>query len=74
MRDRPFISANEPPRPYGDVLAERRQMDPAYQRKKATLAEIGRLEAEAADQQDPAERKRIQCEAEGLRCLLADNS
>jgi hypothetical protein len=70
MRDRPFISAGESPRLYSDVLAER---EPDYARKR-TLDRIVELEAEASEQTDPDERKRLLCEAEALRCSLSEHS
>lgn len=68
MRDRPFITAGEAPRPFGDVLAERGGFDAT----ERVLADIKQLEGAAAEASDPAERKRLQCEAEALRCALAE--
>lgn len=67
MRVRPYPSGGEPPRLYSEVLAERRGTDPTPR----ILEEIEALEAEAAAVADPAERKRLQCEAEEMRCQLA---
>jgi hypothetical protein len=66
MRTRPFLNASEPARPYSELLAERMHDDP----KRNALAQIDDLEAEASEATDPAERKRLQCEAEALRCAL----
>ena len=66
MRTRPFISANESPRPYSETVAERRITDP----REVVLGQIRLLESEAQAADDPAERDRLQCEAEGLRCAL----
>lgn len=66
MRDRPFINAAEPPRPFSDVAAERRLGD----RRELVVTEIQRLEGEAAEATDPADAKRLQCAAEDLRCQL----
>lgn len=68
MRDRPFIMANEAPRSYGDVIAERMMDDP----RRRVFREIDELEGRAAAAADPIERKRLQCEAEALRCALAE--
>jgi hypothetical protein len=65
-RDRPFIQAGDPHRPYSEILAERRITDPAA----VVRGQIALLEAEATAHADPAERKRLQCEAEELRCQL----
>ena len=67
MRDRPYIQAGDPPRPYSDIRAERRITDPAA----VVRGQIALLEAEAAACTDsPTERTRLQCEAEELRCRL----
>jgi hypothetical protein len=71
-RARPFISANETPRPYRDVVAERNREDPHFRARERVLADVARLEGEAADARDPGEAKRLQCEAEALRCALAE--
>lgn len=70
MRDRPFITAAESPRKFSEVRAERAQLDPLEQRRDRTLDEIARLEGEAKENPDPAESRRLQCEAEALRCAL----
>jgi len=67
MRSRPYLSASEPPRPYSEIVAERRRADPTHR----ILDDIAEMEAEAAAMTDPVERKRRQCEAEELRCQLA---
>lgn len=69
MRDRPFLSAGESPRPFSEVRAERGNVDP----REAVLRTIGELEHDARDADDPAEARRLQCEAEGLRCALDEN-
>lgn len=66
MRDRPFVAANEPPRPFSEVLAERALGDP----RRHALDEIARIEGLALEASDPAERKRLQCDAEDLRAAL----
>lgn len=63
MRMRPFISAGESPRPYSDIRAERGDVDP----RERALREIGEAEILAIAADDPAERKRLQCDAEALR-------
>jgi len=70
VRTRPFIQANEPPRPYSDILSERRITDP----REVVLGQIRLLEAEAQAVDDAKERARLQCEAEALRCALHDAS
>lgn len=70
MRERPFIAAGEQPRPFSEVLAERSHSDPGLRRREAVLEQIADLEASALDAADSAERKRLQCEAEALRCAL----
>lgn len=70
MRLRPFIPANEPPRPFSEVLAERRAMDPAARVADAAMDQVLELESQAADASDPATRKRLLCEAEDLRCAM----
>ena len=66
MRDRPYIQAGDPPRPYSDIRAEHRVTDPAA----IVRGQIALLEAEAAAASTNAERVRLQCEAEALRCAL----
>ena len=66
MRDRPYIQSGDPPRPYSDIRAERRITDPAA----VVMGQIALLEAEAAAAPTNAERARLQCEAEALRCAL----
>jgi len=66
VRDRPYIQAGDPPRPYSDIRAERRVTDPAA----VVRGQIALLEAEAAAAPTNAERVRLQCEAEALRCAL----
>jgi len=66
MRDRPFLTAGESPRPYSEVRAEQRGDDPA----RRLLEEIAELEAEAAAADVAADRKALQLEAEELRCAL----
>jgi len=66
VRDRPYIQAGDPPRPYSDIRAERRVTDPAA----VVRGQIALLEAEAAAASTDAERTRLQCEAEALRCAL----
>lgn len=70
MRDRPFISAAESPRPFSEIRAEQAGLDPLERRREVVLGEIARLEGEAKVAIDPAEGKRLQCEAEGLRAAL----
>lgn len=70
MRDRPFIPASEQPRPFSEVLAERRAMDPAVRFADAAMDQVLELESQAAEAADPATRKRLQCEAEDLRCAM----
>jgi hypothetical protein len=74
LRDRPYVCANEPARPYSDVIAERRATDPAAQRRELVLMRIAELEGEAAEAADPAVRKNLQCEAEGLRAALDESA
>jgi hypothetical protein len=69
-RTRPFLQANEPPRPFGEVLGERRRMDPEARERDRVMAKIAELEGCAADAVDAAERKRLFCEAEGWRSAL----
>lgn len=71
MRDRPFITAAETPRKFSEVRAERTGLDPLERGHDRVLDEIFRLEGEAKACADPAESKRLQCEAEALRCALA---
>lgn len=66
MRDRPFIPASEPSRPYSEIRAERAQFDP----REAALRMIADIEAEAAELTDPAARILKQCEAEDIRRAL----
>ena len=68
-RDRPFIRANEQPRPYSELQSERSAFDPA----EAVLRQVADLEADAAEAADPALAKRLQCEAEDLRCSLHES-
>lgn len=70
MRDRPFISAAESPRKFSEVRAERGGLDPLERRRSQVLDEVDRLEGEAKACSDPAEAKRLQCEAEDLRAAL----
>ena len=70
MRDRPFIQANEPPRPFSDVVAERRISDPAFRQREQVVARIQEIEGEAAGADHAGERKSLQCEAEALRLEL----
>lgn len=60
--DRPYITANDSPRRFSDVKGESAEHD----LRARQLAEMARLEAEAVVA-DPAERQRLQCEAEALR-------
>lgn len=66
MRDRPFIQANESPRPYSEIRAERSDIGLEH----AVLQRIAGLEVDAAAAEDPAEARRLQCEAEDFRCAL----
>jgi hypothetical protein len=68
-RGRPFISGNEHPRAFGDVLAER---EPG--RRDAAIRQIAELEAKAAGAEDPAVRQEIQCQAEAIRCALHEGT
>jgi hypothetical protein len=68
MRDRPFIQANESPRPYSELRGERQAFDPT----EAVMRQIVELEAGAREADDPGQAKRLQCEAEDLRCSLHD--
>jgi hypothetical protein len=70
MRDRPFIAANEQPRPYSDVRAERDALSADSRRVETMREDIARLEGAAAEAVDPATRKRLQCEAEAVRITL----
>lgn len=70
MRDRPFLSAADSPRKFSEVRAERARLDPLERGRERVLDEIARLEGEAKAAIDPAEGKRLQCEAEGLRAAL----
>lgn len=70
MRARPFIPAGEAPRPFSEIRAERDNLDADRRRIDNTRDEIARLEGEALDAASPAERKRLQCEAEALRAWL----
>jgi hypothetical protein len=65
-RSRPFISGNEPPRPFSEAVLERSGPDPL----ERVLGDIARLEGEAAAAECGSERARLQCEAEALRCAL----
>jgi hypothetical protein len=69
MRDRPFIAANEPPRPYSEIRRERSGFDLV----ERVLAAVDGLEADAFEAENPAEAKRLQCEAEDLRCALEEH-
>jgi hypothetical protein len=66
MRDRPFISAGESPRPFSEIRAERGDDD----ERARTWREVASIEAEATGADDEAERKRLQCQAEALRAGL----
>lgn len=66
MRMRPFIPAGEQPRPFSEIRAERDPFDPTSR----ILDDIAALEGEASEASDPIERKRLQCEAEALRCVI----
>lgn len=68
MRDRPFVSAGESPRPYSAIREERGALDP----RRPVLARIAELEGESRAAEDADERKRLQCEAEALRCWLEE--
>jgi hypothetical protein len=70
MRDRPFLSASESPRAFSEIKAERAAGDPEHRRRNLVLDEITLLEAEARVTADPAERNRLQLQAEELRCLV----
>ena len=50
-------------------MAERRGYDP----RDRVLSDIAALEVQAAEAADPAERKRLQCEAEAVRSALEEN-
>jgi hypothetical protein len=73
MRDRPFLSASESPRPYSEILAERNAGDVAHLAQQRTLREIAAIEAEAAELTDPTARKLRQLDAEELRSAFEDN-
>lgn len=70
MRDRAFIAANEPPRPFSEIRAERNAGDLDRIAADRALKQIAALEGEAFDAADPATRKRLLCEAEALRCAI----
>lgn len=70
MRDRPFLPANEFPRPYSDLQAERLASDLTHRMRESLKANIRMLEAEAQCASTEAERQVRQCEAEALRCRL----
>jgi hypothetical protein len=73
MRDRPFISAREASRPYSEVVADRRALDPAARHRDHIMDKIAELEADAADARadgNVRRARRAQCAAEGLRCGL----
>jgi hypothetical protein len=73
MRDRPYLSASEPPRPYSDIVAERNAGDVEHLARQRTLREIAAIEAEAAGLTDPTARRLRQLDAEELRGALEDN-
>lgn len=69
MRVRPFLQAGESPRPFSEVLRDRRGDD----ERERWRREIERLEAAAAAAQaegNDTERQALQCQAEDLRCAL----
>ncbi len=77
MRDRPFISAGDPPRPFSEIRTERDGSDLHKLTVHRTLTQIALLEGQAfaVDQNNelivsPEERKRLLCEAEALRCCI----
>lgn len=70
MRSRPFIAAGESPRPFSEIRAERDNTDAELRRIDQAREQIARLEGEALDATDAAERKRLQCEAEAVRAWL----
>jgi hypothetical protein len=66
MRLRAYLTASESPRPFSEIVAERGEQDP----RQRLMRDIAALELEAAAAEDLKERKRLQCEAEALRCAL----
>jgi hypothetical protein len=66
LRDRPFLTASESPRAFSEIRAERGDTD----LRERTLRDVAGLEAEAQACDDDAERRRLQGEAEALRCAL----
>ena len=73
MRDRPFLSGGDSPRPFSDIRAERDAMDMDKLARDRTLREIEALEAEAAGLTDPSARILRQLDAEALRASLEEN-
>lgn len=71
MRNRPFLQANESPRPYSEIRAEREANDPDARQRASVMAHIAMLEAEAKGCSIEVERRLLQCEAEALRCALS---
>jgi hypothetical protein len=69
-RERPYLSGNEAPRRYSDIKAECAEIDPDQRRRAHIMTEIDRLETEARAAGHPADRERIQLEAEELRTGL----
>lgn len=70
MRDRPFIAAGEPPRPYSEIRTERELQDARAMQRRALIDRVARLEDEARHAGDPAQRKTLQLQAEEIRCRL----
>jgi hypothetical protein len=73
MRDRPFLTASESPRPYSELRAERDSGDLNELARRRTLDLIATIEAEAEGLTDPSARILKQLEAEELRAALDAN-
>jgi hypothetical protein len=71
MRARPFIAAGESPRPYSEIRAERGDSG-VMESTLRSIDELERLALDARDGGRTAEAERLQCEAEDLRCALAE--
>jgi hypothetical protein len=73
LRARPFIRADEPPRPFSEVLAERREQDPVARAIRAAMDKIAELEGAAAEEADAVKRKALLCHAEAIRCAIDES-
>lgn len=70
MRDRPFVSGGEAPRPYSEVRAERDSLDVSEHEIRDIKRRLELLEHAAKHEEHEGKRRLLRADAEALRDQL----